>query len=546
MPSLDDLLARSMAFTAAQGRSVPMVPLSSAFRTPAPKPQTADDMGGHIDEETVLRNPIWRFSWDPAKPATFEQITIASRGMGMDYGMSPTVFEQIEFRGLQVTRPAGDKVDLFLDPDHMLGAWWTRVGEIGASASGLWQLETFIDSSIIVAFGYVLDCDKPRPLLQEEIDQLGESLIPATDLGPPMLDFIAGEHTSAWACVGPVRYIAIVELVLCKERPDFVPGELIGFARIHPHLLFWANEDTKLVEASIVMVRPAKAMSHDDAMGTEHKALVVSDTNCSHDPTATMGLPLPTTDRLYDYYEIEPAVRFKRRTPTQHDHPLQKTGEVTLADARFKRDRVIADAIKRNSPLVSSDPDCAKEARQGQFDNVHIAPRMKLVLRAPDGTSTQIDDVPMLNMCLHDCTHMHVRWSSFLTDKILKGWKHGRPYAESGAPMVPENQTVFVSFPNQHTLRYRSVSKSDEAGHLVIVCHHGLAYAIDEWPTKKAKAMIALLLESIHRLAREFEEPWWNGDANDKWAEFYWRIRYTGKARFPILRSEFDLEECMR
>jgi hypothetical protein len=547
--TLDDLLAQTMVGTAAKGAGLPLVPVAAGegpFRSPKPLPQTAADLGGAIDPDTVRRNPIWRFGWDPSNPGTFSEITCASRGMGMDYGMSPVVFESIEARQVRVKRADNYVLDLLLSPNHCMGAFWVRRGEILAS-SGLWQLDTYLDCSIVVLFGYVANADVAIPLPLGDARDLGDTLIPAADLGPRALDFIAGQTSKAWVCVGDARYIVAVELACCKEHCDFVPGEMIGFARLHPHVMVWSNEDLKRVEATLVLRRPKHGMAHG-AMGKEHRALVVADTNYAHDPSASSGKPLPTTDRLYDYYETEPATVFADRPPGDDDHPLQRKGEITLADARFRRPRTIEAAVKRDSPLVSDDPDIVKEPRQGQFDNVHIAARMKLVLTAPNGETLVDNDVVMLNACVHDCTHMHVRWSSFLTDKIMCGWKHGRPYAEAGAPLVPENQTVFASFPNEHSLVYRAVATKQEAGVPAVFCHHGLAYAIDVWPTSKAATMCKVMFGAIEALANEFEEPFWSSDCNDEWARFYWRIRYAGKhaGRYITLRSKFDLETCMR
>jgi hypothetical protein len=545
MPSLYDLLAQSMLFEGCKAKGLAPTPVAEGFQTPKPFPRSAKDYGNDLTPEIVLRNPIWQFSWDPSEPATFRDVTIRSRGMGMDYQMPMGVFDQIEFRQVRVKRQDGSKIDLLLDPAHMLGAWWARTGEIGDNASGLWQLPAELDVSLLVCFGYSLDSNTPSPLTMADVEALGDSLMPATGLGPRAFDFIAGKSVSTWVCVGPVRYIVAVELVLHKERNDFVPGEFMGFSRMHPHLLFWSNEDTRRVETNIIFARPKHGMAHGDAMGTEHKALLVADTNYEHDPSAVIGLPVPTTDRLYDYYDPEPTERLASRSKGEYDHPLQKPNEFTLADSRFKRGRVLPDRIQRRSPLVRNDTDCIKEPRQGQFDNVHIAPRMKLVMTNVIGRKTQIDDLVMLNACVHDCTHMHVRWSAFLSDKILKGWKHGRPFMEPGAPLVPDNQTVFGSLPNSHTLRYRAISNKDEAGKLVVFCHHGLAYAMGQWPTGDAAGKLLAMQNVMNQLAIQFEEPYYSDVANDEWSLFYFRVRFIGKHNYLEERSKFDLEECM-
>lgn len=574
MPTLDDLLQQSMLFTALRERHMPPVPVSTAFRSAKPLPQTAADLGGELDEETIRLNPIWQFSWDPEQPGTFTRITVLSRGMGMDYGMPATVYAKLEFREVKVRREDGTVVDLYLDPEHMIGAWRGSVGEIVPKPISslfrkevdLWPLPALIDSSMLVAFGYRLDAPTPSPLTRADCDELGDALIPAPDAPTPGVAFIAGKNSRARVCVGEARYIVLVELVLCKEYNDFVPEGLMGFARIHPHALVWSNENLDRVEATIVMARPKDAMAHSEAMHGVHKALVVADTNQNHQ--VAQSVPIPYADGIYDYMETEPARKFEGRKPSTFDHPLQRDGEITLADSRFKRRRILEGAVQlRRSIVISNDTDVVKEPRQGQFDNVHIAPRMRLVMSMPSGEDVLVDDdISMVFVCMHDCCHMHVRWSSLFSDKIIAGWKDGRPNAEPGAPAVPEDQTVFASFPNEHTLRYRAVAEGSataspargakqrtvvKAGSLTVFCHHGAGYAIDEWPGQKTK--IAMMRGVLEFQANQFDEPYWAGTPNDVWSLFYFRVRYTAKTRGMLdpnwdvcPRLVFDLEKCMQ
>lgn len=551
MPRLYNLLSQSMLFTGTE--PVARKSRATAFRTPDPFPVRAAELPDGLTDTHVRENPIWQFSWDPENPGTFTKVTIRSRGMGMDYGMPAKVYDRVEFRNVKVVRKGGAEVDLYLAPEYMIDAWYAREGALRGGDQPLWALSARLDASMMVAFGYKLENGRLTALSKAECDTLGPDLMPAPGHAPRTTEFAARTGVSAWARVDACRYIVVVELVLCRENNDFVPGGLIGFARIHPHAMIWANEKLERVEASIVLARPKKAMVHDsDSMHDAHKALVVADTNQTHEISARMELPLPYTDLLYDYYEVEPTQVFEGRKPRPGDHPRQREGEVTLADARFVRARTISNAIVRRSPHVGKDPDVMKEPRQGQFDNVHIAPRMRLWMDlAGAGPELVADDLAMLNMCLHDCCHMHVRWSRFLTDPVVCGWKGDSPNVEPGAPAVPENQTIFASFPNEHTLRYRAVAEGVSAGDLTVICHHGLGYAVDQWPGAE-HAIFGLHL-TLASLATMFEEPYWNGVATDKWALFYFRVRYCGAPNKGVgngwvvsPRSEFDVETCMR
>lgn len=565
MPSLDDLLMQSMLFTATHGRAH-ADPVHEKFRSSRPVPQTAADLGEDLDEETVRNNAIWQMSWDPAAPGTFTDITLLSRGMGMDYRMPVTAYDRLEFREVRAIRTNGASVDLFLDAAHMIGAWEGRVGQIRPLSDvfhnprSIWKVPTRIDSSMLVAFGYRLDGPQARALSMVECEVLGQDLMPPPGTPRPRVTFTAREGASAVVRVDYPRYIVVVELVLCRENPDFVPGpDMIGFARIHPHALVWSTEGLERVETTIVMARPRKAMNHGDpAMHTRHKALLVTDTNVSHTEETFAGIdvPVPVADALYDYYEDSPVSAFAERVPTDDDHPLQRLGEVTLADARFTSKRRIRGAVKRRTAIVSKADehrDVVKWPRQGQFDNVHLAPRMRLVLDSlGDGRGSIVvdDSLPMVFVCLHDCCHMHVRWSALFDDPAIAGWENGQPNAGPGRPGVPENQTVFASFPTQHTLRYRAVAETVGAGDLTVVCHHGLAYAVHEWPD--SAAIIFGLQNGLDTLAAAYAEPYMGASESDPWALFYFRVRTTGHltSQVPLEwavypRLEFDLARCM-
>ena len=552
MPALKDLLAQSMLFTGARAAGKQAIPISkdaSAFHTPVPKPTKLND-DQEVDEqvEIVQRNAIWRFSWDPAAPGTFQDVFVAARGMGMNYKMESKVFDKVEFRSVQVKRPNDELVDLILDPAHTIGAWWLLGGEIEESAAGLWRLEARLDCSMLVAFGFQLVGDRVEPLTAEDCDEYGDDLIPAVDR-PPLLRFIAGEAPSAYVCVGPARYIVLVELVLCKERSDFVPGDMIGFARIQPHAFIWSNETLQHAEVSIVTARPRIGMACGEGMTEKIGGLIVADTNDVHSASAKGGKPIPYTDNMYDYYETEPYTKFRERSPKAWDHPLQQRGEVTLADARFKSERINEDAVDRKTLLIHNSRDVRKCRRQGQFDNVHLAARMKVEFTTYEiGAQPQkvvLDDIVMINMCLHDCVHMHVRWGEFLGGKILSGWGPAGPYTKAGAPGVPPNQTVFASFPNKHTLKYRAVAEDVKAGAMQVFCHHGSAYAVDQWPTKMASTLVNGLLGEIAAEALATQDAY-AGEIPFGWLEFYWRVRWTGTAENHVERLTFNLERCMK
>lgn len=558
MTTLRDILDRTMMFTAAKIGGSP-IPFTGKFKCPKPDPITEG-----LDEDTVMRNPIWHFKYDPEEPGVFRDLTILSRGMGMNYSMPVKAFTKIEFSNVMVEQKDGTSFELPLKPEFLVQTWWGR-GRIEPNNTNLWQLEARLDPSVVAVFAYEIDCGAVTPLSLEAIEALGDAFMPQMML-PPALSWLAGEAPAAWVCIGPTRYCVVVELCPNKEWKDFVPGEITGFARIHPHAYIISNDDdVKHAEVSIGMHRPAMAMTHgDDSMMNEHTALVVTDTNVPHVPLLPVGLPIPYTDVLYDYYETDAYNAFKNRTPKEGEHPLQQKGEVTLVDPRFQDYRTIKGVIQRNSPItLLRQSDVEKVPRQGMFDNVHLAPRMRwraFKKTFTGGEEVVFDHITMLNMCLHDCCHMHVRWPEFFTNhaeqKMTWGWHAGKPFAKAGAPAVPENQTVFCSFPNKHSLVYRAVAHNPKEGELQVFCHHGLAYAVDRWPGAMAFTKQKMLLTTIREMAVRFGELYAYeagelGDTPMTWQEFYWRIRWTvnrqlGGEDLPLLRSVFKLEDCLK
>ena len=92
MTSLKDILDDTMLFQGAKTRGIEPVPFSGKFDCPKPRPMKIDP-----DEDQIRRNEIWEFDYDTSEPATFRNLKLLSRGMGMSYSMPATAFKKIEF-----------------------------------------------------------------------------------------------------------------------------------------------------------------------------------------------------------------------------------------------------------------------------------------------------------------------------------------------------------------------------------------------------------------------------------------------------------------
>jgi hypothetical protein len=555
MPSLDDLLAHSMLFTSA-GKDAAFE-LTGAFSVPQPNPKTED-----LDEAKIRNNPVWQWKCEPAAPGTWREVNCWNRGMAMNYSMPAPVCDVVQWRDVKVVRENKTEVLLPLHDTFVIGAWRILNGRIHEGRSSLWPLDARADASSLVALAYQLDGGKVTALTREQCDDLGDALIPPADLPPRRLEFIAGPGAAdAWVSVGPSRYVLLVELVCIKENDDFAPKGLVGMCRLHPHAMLWSNEPLESFEATLIMQRPAKAMTHGDpTMHEEIGALVVSDRN---DPdTVPIKPPDPTADTLYDYYVTDAFTEFEGRArDNAFDHPRQRTSEVCLADPRHTRRRPVEGGVVRNAGSSPWRDHPEKETRQGQFDNVHLAPRMRArfdtIVSTHEGRRSvpvSLDEIVMMFVCLHDCLHMHVRWGTHADEPFTRGWFGGRPHAKAGAPTVPENQVVFVKFPKPHMLEYRAVAEDVKAGAMQVLCHHGFGYAVDQWPTVAADGLRYAMRSAVELLAEAKKEPFYTempfdvvGSAQ-AWATFYWRFRFGGKrgAR-PVERLQVeDVERCMR
>lgn len=547
MPSFVELVTEAMPMLAARngGRQNEV---HGDFRAAEPSP-TNDNGEGMPSEACVLDNRIWQFAQRASKPGCFEDVKVWSRGMGMNYSHGVPVLREIEFSDVVVKREDGTEFRLPLEPEFVVQRFAVDGGSIPKSDIGLWQLEARTDVSLLVAFAYEEVGGNIVPMPLADILALGASFMPAANLPPPCLDILATDDMTARVCIDNVRYLVLVSLTTCRERSDFAPGDLNGFARFYPHAMVMANLHLDRVEVEVTLERPAKAMTHGDPeMGAEVKALLVTDSNKPHGAfdwiPGAKNLPVPVTSNIYDYYLVDP------------DRRLGASGlprEVTLADHRRDHPRRIASCVAREGGEWES---IEKEPRQGQFDNVHLAPRMRLafaeVTPAGELETKHLDEIVMTFICLHDCVHMHVRWAAWAGEKATRGFRHGLAYAADGAPGVPENQSVFARFPNSHTMVYRAQAHQCREGAWQVFCHHGAAYAVDEWPGTKAAFVRGALRRAIDESDKGAVIYPNMPLARKSWASFYWRCRWRGAVTeganptTAMERLEFALDRVLR
>lgn len=220
-----------------------------------------------------------------------------------------------------------------------------------------------------------------------------------------------------------------------------------------------------------------------------------------------------------------------------------------------------AGGLKKADLLPRLKSDVVKWPRQGQFDSIHVAPRMKahLLLGRPGlGGADYLDTLSNIRMapfCEHDCFHTHWRWGANWNDSrqnpFLKNRKPmcgfgpssdgakfagvGAPYIEIGAPLVPLNQEILIEFESEHVFVYTAKAKKDIVpGIWQPVYHHGSAYAV----SIVEKGQVDVLINALTGAILDGVSP--------QFSEFYWTLRFQDTVDGALSRIEIDDADLMR
>jgi hypothetical protein len=557
--SLKALLLQTMPLTAA--------PAASPLPPGAPIVCTDLLPTFPADEKTVRANPCWRWKHNAEQPGILKDVTCRVRGMGMNYKMPMPVCESISLDEVMLVDAGDRELSLPLSKAFVLQKYFIEQGHIPAASSGLWQLEAEIDQSLLIVFGYSIQGDAITPLTMAEVEKLGPKFMP----GPgEIMPFEAAVDDKLKITLAPTRVVVAFSVTCCKEKDNFFNG-ILGSNRIYPHAMVIASSEMKSIDVSISVVRPATSqmagpMEYDaklggipalpDEMLTDIRPLLVADTNI-YDPIPGPNLftmtALPHWSTMFDWYETDPI-----------GNKVGTGKPLTVVDASLTGVRPapgqVSPAVKRlrpstkvGAPPIYQAESIQKLPRQGEFDNLHLAPHMQVAPKAKLAKGLLTDDVTMAPFCIHDCLHTHWRWGLFGSGddvlakakaKLLKGdgketlgFDDGyQPYQVEGAPMVPSDQTVkLLLLPPAGFLYSVKVRGPVRVGHWNVFMHHGMAYANEiADPETVAKARDAVDLWS-EQFTPEHQFPLGLKAANS-WAIFYWRLRYGGTQNKPMER----------
>lgn len=527
---------------------------------------------------------IWGWKANSARPLVaeitcrvrddeFKQYVVLDK---LEFGYSPPEAPTELKPSVRITR-RGKPIELPLDERFRLATFWTTGGALVEDESVRYPLKSLHDQGLVYVFAFdvpvygddivaLRDASHPdaaevekflsacRSLhgLTAEDDRSATEVLFADDLWHPEQAEQPGAGIldgTSWGelALTPTRVVVAIAVTFCKERDDYVmghftPGWLVGMARLYPQIMTVSTRSLELIESAVRFTRPTHTTiigGHQCGCGemlTDIGMGFWNDTNDGNEIRGAKALGviprMPYWEMIFNYYLAD---------PDRDPELLNK--RVNFVRAYGGGSTVIEGAVERFCPFASDNAERANRItrlpRQGAFDNVHVAPRMRVnqsfnlggyidsdtgVVRSVPFTGAaawKMDRVVMAPFCAHDCFHLHTRWGdAFPAEKHTKGFTLGGPYAGAAAPMVPINHAAHVVplGPNAFVYVDEAIGvRPDDWG---IACYHGAAYAIS---VGGQLDMAQVLMTKIDpRRDTQYLLP----PPELGWALFYWLLRH--------------------
>jgi hypothetical protein len=578
--------AQLFPFVQPLGKGDDLSPVAPAAPSP---PGTIDDIVGWWDKLTLSQR-LWSFQHHGSNPSSVGSVTARVRDTGYKTFSVLNAIDLGRYDGssiapeVRIVTEAGVTLDLPLSVDYVHSKFHVTGGWVGENALEFHPLETYLDHGIVIAFAYEIgggQVNKYTPSSDDPSEQaLSDYISSGASASDPadnrwfdqMYDgeFMPGTNPAKTTPGGtkdvtvfPPRVIVAVSFATMRERANFEPGGIVGMGRFYPHIMVRSNVRLKSIETAMKLTRPSSTTMLDSGNGTvpglccgahtEIKSLLVADSN--EDPIGPNQMFMPFWGAMFSYFEVDPDLRLAGKTVhmVRRDRPSTRT-EASCGYRKLSLSLQTFDSIE-------------KRPRQGEFDNIHIAPRLKLdaafltqwlqgpvvpsmTPAMPSGSwnyypispsDMRLDQVVMAPFCSHDCLHMHWRWSPG-GPRWTKGWGAGvTPYSEEGVTMVPTNHDLdFISNgPGTVTFIEKAFASSSpgedgaktlEADHFQIFFHPGAAYAqgVVAW----RESVVAGILNTVAN-ARAYTTAWDFADASKSTMTtlknppvFYWNLRF--------------------
>lgn len=563
---LDYLLKKTMLLSASENLKP-----SSSFKVPTVTAlSSATQKTLNSSASAILSRSIWQYECagltqvknvevrDRTTPGDPLRLVFDSIKWGQDEGDKAHVIAVREGKDGKE-----QKIKLPLTKSFLLRTYFLSDGKIpgGWDAEGtsmksarIWQLETNLCSSFQYVFGYEIETGEPKPITGPEAETRGGWM--------ELSETYPGGSTPIRVVIPPpARVLVCLGFGCANERNDFEPGGVLGAARIYPHFMFLTTTALKRIEAEITCARPAQSKvsglakahsshshSHSgdssDSMNPDIEAAFYTDTNkpvyeVSPIPYITNGIASPYWDNLFDYYWTSPPAKESTTTlkesMTMVASKVTQSREYSVSKAEFKlldiytaptRSSRARQGIRGGLDYTGS-KSVLKLARQGEFDNVHIAPTMRMAKKILDASPwPELKRITMAPFCAHDCLHMHWRWiKNEKHPRYTFGWggtaeNPGGPFQVPGAPLVPANQDIAVKMLSATTFVYRAVINQPQPLVWQPVMHHGAAYSIS------AQGMLEHLLKLDDARSDDLPGQGLLDEINGQWSILYWNLRY--------------------
>lgn len=557
------------------------------------------------DYETPENVNIWQWQHDANEPWKITDLKCRVRSSEYrSYKVLDTLewgLEREDAKGdlkkcIRITTITGKRIELPLTKDFVTYKAVVEGGRIDKDQTDLWKLASNHDQSLVVAFVYALDFEQsthaagqarqfqpPRVMTADEANDLGDDFMPS---GGAAAATGAEVHGEASAYVDQPRVIVILSLTTCKQGEDFAPGSIVGMGRVYPHIMVMSNTPLTLIEGTVRLNRPEESPSIEhlstdvviapddltkplvnffkgplgccseyDDHGTKIGSVLFADAN-DFGISALNSPPLPFWSNFFAYYLIDPFDQIGNKSVQAVSRYVKKDGVRTDVDSLVMRQPVTGPADY--GTLI-------KMPWQGEFDNIHMAPKMKLgrkgykqVRKAlhvertgrldralpgdrpvPQLQSVEvpldilpISEISMAPFCSHDCFHTHWRWGQDAKDPAQCGFDGMVPYAKPGAPLIPGNQSLLIWLRAPNLLTYTAIAwahgtKPIPANTWQVIMHHGSAFAVD---------VTAFMLAFLAKFSVEVfgGQPSFYSDDNAttpilstmSFSLFYWRLRW--------------------
>ena len=382
------------------------------------------------------------------------------------------VAKSVRFEPVVITYK-GKEHTLQPGPDALVTEWSSSEGELDGD-DDWWPTKLELDRGHVAVFAFELLGQAFEPCSEAARQGLREKGWPGGDAEGAQV------HTQKTQVVKLARPTVLVAQSLVTTRKDrlFQPLPALTVTRVYPQLYLWSSVPLDQAKLPFSLVRGSTSFHG----GGARKAVLFADNNHFD------GFEVfPEWSDVFAYYDLAPAAG------SEFVAVRRETDRFTLP----KEDRVLRG-------LWGLDKAVVRYPRQGEFDNLHIAPTMRW----------KTDEVVMAPICHHDCLHTHWRWGGRISDtskrRCFKGFAGGEGHVRDGWPMVPEEQEVKVRILGTSGFRYEATARPVAAATLQLVNPHGSAWSHG--------------LTAHALLARTVSLEW-------SWARYYWELQYLSKGR---------------